>query len=167
MLGGPLPTRPNGEGIETGDRSGLAARQGRVRALFRRALTEKGLKPAHHPPQSGGYGGALPTRPNGEGIETLQMHAPTDVHTSALPTRPNGEGIETTRSSSLTSHNPSFLLFRRALTEKGLKLFQKNRSIPKLDQEPLPTRPNGEGIETCHTRSPLRTHSQLVSSDAP
>ena len=63
-----LPTRPNGEGIETIG-YGMPALQP-VNHLFRRALTEKGLK-------QGADGGciscvntSLPTRPNGEGIET-------------------------------------------------------------------------------------------------
>ncbi len=134
--------------------------------------------------------GALPTRPNGEGIETgLTTLILVLVMSYTLPTRPNGEGIETSPTN--TSISEPHALFRRALTEKGLKrahcaiMWNHNFYVPLptrpngegietikpsskkeiSDSAPLPTRPNGEGIETLASErldSPTR-----ISSDAP
>ena len=90
--------------------------------LFRRALTEKGLKLEVDVPLVLRVDhSTLPTRPNGEGIETsIVVHtAPTGRPLRTLPTRPNGEGIETDRHFCVSFAGAR--LFRRALTEKGLK----------------------------------------------
>ena len=63
--------------------------------LFRRALTEKGLK-------------------------LLDFVHFVQAEHDTLPTRPNGEGIET-RNNDDVVNAVMRVLFRRALTEKGLK----------------------------------------------
>ena len=92
------------------------------RFLFRRALTEKGLK-------RWGRGlsrwdkvcGSLPTRPNGEGIETTTPSSSPTGASQTLSTRPNQE---------------------------SLQRLCKPRKTPNTRKIGLPMRANGEEIQT-------------------
>ena len=111
---------------------------------------------------NGAEGAPLLTRPNGEGIETVVRPLSPNASSLPLPTRPNGEGIETPELVPLLERGELRGLFRRALTEKGLKRTPGCRTD---DASPaLPTRPNGEGIETTTPSSSPTGASQTLST---
>ena len=142
-----LPTRPNGEGIETGVRRPLRDRP-RIVRLFRRALTEKGLKQSR---------------------AAVRVGVAFDDHLFRRALTEKGlkrDGFGVSFADAL------FVLFRRALTEKGLKhlvgappdraadqLFRRaltEKGLKRAKVLPvwigvsaaLPTRPDGERIGT-------------------
>ena len=98
--------------------------------LFRRALTEKGLKLWEY------------------------LRFAILAHRSLFRRALTEKGLKPS-SSVAFAHEPSSL-FRRALTEKGLKL-PRCVSQQRGDTSTLPTRPNGEGIETSESgRGPIQ-----------